>query len=82
MDVPNPNNIDIETIHRYGRKHNSGSQSVIVRFVKFSDRHSLWSKRFGLKGTSVCIREHVPDVVEQDRQLLKPYTSKKLSDSI
>ena len=73
LNIHNPTNIDVETVHRLGKKFPGKPQPLIVRFVKFSDRQMVWSKRFGLKGSGIWLREHFPANIEAERQVLKPY---------
>ena len=79
MGLPDVEHISIETIHRLGRKLKNKIQPVIVRFVKFCDRQAVWGKRFDLKGSGLWLKEHVPDTVENERQLLQPYFKKAVN---
>ena len=66
--------IPIVRCHRLGSKSNSGAspRPMIVRFTSYTDRMTIWGKRFNLKGRDVWLKEDFPDSVEAKRQRLYP----------
>ena len=66
--------IPIMRCHRLGGKSSSGAspRPMIVRFTSYTDRMTIWGKRFNLKGRDVWLKEDFPDSVEAKRQRLYP----------
>lgn len=63
-------NIKIQRCHRLNIKLNP--QPIIVRFLFFPDRMSVWNARFNLKGTSISLSEDFPPEIVARRKVLYP----------
>ena len=62
--------------HRFGQKSyddvRSTQRPIIVRFVRFNDRRTVWDKRTLLKGTKFYINENYPRKIGYNRRKLQP----------
>ena len=72
MRVTNSDNILIDNIHRLQETKPNGLKPVIVRFVRFTDRMSVWSQRTKLRGTNIYVREHLPPSIAYKQRSLMP----------
>ena len=76
MDLDS-DNIDISRVHRIGSfNHKSKTQrprQLIVQFVNFGGRESVWNKRSTLAGSNIWIKEDYPRDIEERRKILWPY---------
>ena len=77
------NGITIVRCHRLGRKDNSGNykRPIIVRFLNFNDRKTVWSKRMTLKNSPISINENFCNGIEHRRQILYPVMKKAKKSS-
>ena len=64
--------------HRLGGKQSRDTRPrpIILRFEHFSDRKTIWGRRFKLAGTSFSMSEHFARSVEYKRNKLYPILSK------
>ena len=62
------NGITIVRCHRLGRKDNSGNykRPIIVRFLNFNDRKTVWSKRMTLKNSPIFILDLKRDYLQRN----------------
>ncbi len=69
LKIENPENIEIERIHRLP---GGNPQPIIVKFLRFGDRQNIWKSRRNLAGTSFTLAEDFPAEIEQERRKLVP----------
>ena len=84
LDEATVNNMTIVRCHRIGKlnnEHNGNkfNRPVIVRFLNYNDRMTVWAKRFELANGQKSISENFANNVEYRRRLLYPIL-KKLSN--
>jgi ribA/ribD-fused uncharacterized protein len=74
LGISNPQGIEFQRCHRLGVKsvNVQKNRDVIVRFLRYEDRMTIWNNRFRLKGSGIYINEDLPIEVEQRRQKLYP----------
>ena len=67
--------VDISRVHRLGpyQPGRSTPRPIIVRFLSYPDRESVWSNRSTLKGTRIWLSEDFPNEIDKRRQKLMPY---------
>ena len=68
-------NIQMIACHRYGpnvRNHNE-HRPIVVKFLTYADRMSVWSNRTSLRGTNTFVKEDYPPEIEKRRKSLQPY---------
>ena len=73
IDRDYANRMVIARCHRLG-KDTSGTYKrlIIVRFLNFNDRQSVWNKRLSLKNSVLSMSENFSNGMEHRRQLLYP----------
>lgn len=74
LDLDDEKLIEFQRCHRLGpklRNANSGRE-IIVRFLRYSDREKIWSRRSKLKGTPIVLKEDFPPEIDQRRARLYP----------
>ena len=68
-------NIQLTACHRFGphtQKKNT-HRSIMVTFLKYSDRNAVWRARSVLHGQNIYVKEDFPAEIEKRRQILRPY---------
>ena len=68
-------NIQLTACHRFGphtQKKNI-HRSIMVKFLKYSDRNAVWRARSVLHGQNIYVKEDFPAEIEKRRQILRPY---------
>ena len=81
LDEATVNNMTIVRCHRIGKLNNEHdgnkfNRPVIVRFLNYNDRMSVWAKRFELANGHKSISENFANNVEYRRRLLYPILKK------
>ena len=81
LDEATVNNMAIVRCHRIGKLNNEHdgnkfNRPVIVRFLNYNDRMSVWAKRFELANGHKSISENFANNVEYRRRLLYPILKK------
>ena len=74
IDRDHANGMVIVRCHRLGKKDTSGTykRPIIVRFLNFNDRQTVWNKRLSLKNSGLSLSENFSNGMEHRRQLLYP----------
>ena len=78
LGIDNGDRIEIVRAHRMPLSPTArGPPSIIVRFLRYSDRMQVWKARFNLKSSrqgasQIYIREHYPQDIEESRRRLAP----------
>lgn len=60
--------IELERIHRMG----PGQKTIIMKFLRFTDREEVWSRRKKLGGSGMVVAEDFPEEIEKRRTPLYP----------
>ena len=69
MGLVDPEGIEIQRIHRLWRRKNGNPRPIIVRFLRYADRETIWNNRKKLRGSSVQMFEDFPtEIIEARRR--------------
>ncbi len=60
MGVANANGMELVACHRFGPLKPKFPRPIVVKFLRYEDRSSVWGKRTGLKGSLVRMKEDYP----------------------
>jgi hypothetical protein len=60
MKIANVSSMLFDDVHRKGLKLPNKCRPIYFRLVRRIDRHTIWSNRFNLKGTTYVIHEDLP----------------------
>jgi ribA/ribD-fused uncharacterized protein len=71
-------NVQMVACHRFGprnQKSAKGPRCIAVKFLQYSDRIEVWSKRRSINDESprIWIKEDYPEEIERRRKILAPY---------
>ncbi|KAK2146727.1 hypothetical protein LSH36_587g00000 [Paralvinella palmiformis] len=61
-----------DDVHRQGKPLANKARPIYFRLVRITDRHTIWSNRYTLKGTSYVIHEDLPESYVKARGQLRP----------
>ena len=76
MGMSEGGSINFERAHRLGPKIPGKTRTVVVRFLSFKDRETVWSKRGKLKTTKIRLSEDFPPEINRERKILYPILKK------
>ena len=67
--------IQLTACHRFGPRTQKKNihRSIMVKFLKYSDRNAVWRARSVLHGQNIYVKEDFPAEIEKRRQILRPY---------
>ena len=78
LGISNAGEIKVVRCHRLGRPPHLISESmnrpktIIVRFLLYSDRDTVWKASWGLRDKVHYVKEDFPDKVKENRKVLLP----------
>jgi len=72
MMIPNVSSMLFDDVHRQGKPLANKARPIYFRLVRRTDRDTIWSNRYKLKGTSYVIREDLPESYVKARGQLRP----------
>jgi ribA/ribD-fused uncharacterized protein len=71
LEIEYGREIEFQRCHRLGGKA-TGNREIIVRFLWFQDRETVWNMKSKLKGSNVVVKEDFPIEIEERRSRLYP----------
>ena len=72
LKIANAEKIEFQRCHRVGIRKDNKHRDIIVRFVRYGDRQTVWRQKTKLKGSQVVIKEDLPQEIETRKARLFP----------
>jgi len=77
MEIDANSEIEIERVHRLGRKRDDGKpRPIVVKFLSYQDKEFIHKSAYLLKGTKFGIAEQFPKEIAETRRKLYPIMKK------